>query len=265
MSENNFFEITSLNNETVKNVVKLQQKKYRKECGLIFLEGEKSLTGALEANVKLKSIFYLDEKNISAFKNLDSVDFYKVNEKVMDKIATVKSASNIAAVALEPKYSLDEILKYDKLVLLDNIKDAGNLGTIIRSACAFGVDGILLYGQCVDEFSSKVIRSSAGNIFKIPIVHLGGDISVMQKIKKTHKIISTVAPFGEFGKKAHDCQKIDYPKKHALALGSEACGLCKEILSISDDFVTLKIENNVESLNLAIFAGIIFYIINSKK
>ncbi len=263
MSENNFIEITSLSNDTVKDVVKLQQKKYRKESGLIFLEGEKSICEAILNDIKLKSIFFT--KDLSKFHNLKGVIYYKVSEKVMEKISTTKSATNIAAVAYAPNYNLDEILNKNKIVLLDNIKDAGNLGTIIRSACAFKVDAILLFGGCVDEFSSKVIRSSAGNIFKIPIIHLGEDISVMQKLKKTHKIISTVAPFGEFAKKAQDCRIIDYPKKYILALGSEAHGLCKEILKLSDLFVTLKTENNVESLNLAVFAGIIFYIINSKK
>ncbi len=265
MSENNFFEITSVNNETVKNTVKLQQKKYRKESGLILLEGEKSILGALESGINLKCIFYLDEKYVSRFKNLEDVDFYKVNEKIIEKISTVKSASSLVAVAFFPKYNLAEILKKDKIILLDNIKDAGNLGTIIRSACAFGMDGILLFGECVDEFSSKVIRSSAGNIFKIPIIHLGIDTLLMQKIKKTHKIISTVAPLGDYAKTAQDCSEINYPKKYVIALGSEASGLCEEILKISDLFVTLKTENNVESLNLAVFAGIIFYIINSKK
>ncbi len=263
MSENNFFEITSLSNDTVKDVVKLQQKKYRKESGLIFLEGEKSLKEAIFGGIKLKSIFFI--KDFSEFKNIKNVAYYKVSTKVMEKISTTKSATNIAAVAYAPIYNLDDVFNKDKLILLDNIKDAGNLGTIIRCACAFKLGAILLFGQCVDEFSSKVIRSSAGNIFKIPIIHIGNDISVMQKLKKTHKIISTVAPFGEFGKKAQDCQIIKYPKKYVLTLGSEANGLCNEILKLSDLFVTLKTENNVESLNLAVFAGIIFYIINSKK
>ena len=86
----------------------------------------------------------------------------------------------------------------------------------------------------------------------------------MQKIKDSHKIISTVAPYGQWGKNAQECDKITYPERHVIMLGSEASGLCNELLTISDTYVTLKTEKNVESLNLAVFAGIILYIINSK-
>ena len=183
----------------------------------------------------------------------------------MEKISSTKSPVNILSAAKEPNYKIEDILKKEKLLLLDNIKDAGNLGTIIRSACAFGVDGILLFGDCVDEFSSKVIRSSAGNIFKIPIVKLNSDMCLMQEIKKSHKIISTVAPYGKWGKSAKDCTNATYKKPYVVMLGSEASGLCNELLSMADEHVTLMTNNDVESLNLAVFAGILLYIINSKN
>ena len=265
MSEKNYTEITSLNNELVKDIVKLQQKKYRKESGLLILEGEKSVLGALEDNILLK---YVLSPDISIFDKIpcgNNVKLCKVNDKVMEKISSTKSPTNLLSVAFAPKYTLNDIINKKRLVLLDGIKDSGNLGTIIRSACAFKMDGILLFGECADEFSSKVIRSSAGNIFKIPIIHIGMDKKTLCGLKKTHKIISTVAPFGQWGKDARGCNEISYLEPFVLALGSEASGLCDEILKISDSYVSLKMENNVESLNIAVFAGIIFYIINSEK
>lgn len=265
MLENNFIEITSLNNELVKDVAKLQQKKYRTQSGLLLLEGEKSVFGALEENIGIKYIFFCDENMLKEFPKNENVKFCKVNEKVMAKLSTTKSPTNILAVAFALEYDLNSVLKKDRLVLIDSIKDAGNLGTIIRSACALNMDAILLFGECCDEFSSKVIRSSAGNIFKIPVIQLGMDTCVLEKLKKSHKIISTVAPFGIWGKKAKLCDEITYPKSFILALGSEASGLCDKILNFSDIYVTLKTVNQVESLNISVFAGIIFYIINSKK
>ena len=265
MSEKNYTEITSLNNELVKDIVKLHQKKYRKESGLLILEGEKSILGALEDNITLKCVLSPDVLMFNKIACSDDVKFCKVNDKVMEKISSTKSPANILALAYAPKYTLEDTLKKKRLVLLDSIKDSGNLGTIIRSACAFKMEGILLFGECADEFSSKVIRSSAGNIFKIPLIHMDMDKRALSELKKTHKIISTVAPFGQWGKDALKCDEITYPESFVLALGTEASGLCDEILKISDIYTTLNMENNVESLNIAVFAGIIFYIINSKK
>ena len=265
MSENNFFEITSLQNEIVKDTAKLQQKKYRKDSGLMLLEGEKSVFEALNHSIELKYIISNDIKLLEHAQKNTKAKLYLANDKVMEKISSTKSPVNILSAVKEPNYKLEDILKKEKLLLLDNIKDAGNLGTIIRSACAFGVDGILLFGDCVDEFSSKVIRSSAGNIFKIPIVKLNSDMCLMQKIKKSHKIISTVAPYGKWGKSAKDCTNTTYEKPYVVMLGSEASGLCNELLSMADEHVTLMTNNNVESLNLAVFAGILLYIIKSKN
>lgn len=265
MSENKYTKITSLQNEIIKNAAKLHLKKYRVEEGLIILEGEKSVFGAVDAGIKLQKVFVTDEKTADRIrKNIDT-DIYLINEKVAEKISSTKSPSNIIAVANEPKYGIDEILKKDKIVLLDSIKDTGNLGTIIRSAAALGIEGILLFGECADEFSSKVIRSSAGNIFKMPIARIGLNTEAVQNLKKSHKIISTVAPQSQFGACAVDCTKINYREPFVVMLGCEASGLCNDLLKHADLHSTLNMDNKVESLNLAVFAGIIFYIINSKN
>ena len=168
----NFSEITSVNNEIVKNTAKLQIKKHRKEAKLVVLEGEKSVFGAFEDGLKFDSVFVIDKEKYNDFINKTNAKIYYVNEKVMTKICSTSSIPTILALVNEPKYDISQFKNFKKIVLLDGIKDAGNLGTIIRSAIAFGIEGILLHGECVDEFSSKVIRSSAGNIFKIPIIRL---------------------------------------------------------------------------------------------
>ena len=87
----------------------------------------------------------------------------------MAKISSTKSPAPVIGVFEKPKYDILNFYKYKKIVLLDGIKDSGNLGTVIRACCAFNIEGILLYGETADEFSPKTIRSAAGNIFKIPI------------------------------------------------------------------------------------------------
>ncbi len=154
-------------------------------------------------------------------------------------------------VVKKPEYPLKNFRNYKKIILLDSIKDSGNLGTIIRTAAAFNIDGIMLFGDCTDEFSPKTIRSAAGNIFKTPIVH--APFSELKEFKKTHKMITTVVN----SKNSAASFKAESPV--IIMFGSEAQGLCKELLTLSDISYTIPMKEGVESLNLAVSAGIILY------
>ncbi len=236
-------EITSTTNSLVKETVKLHQKKYRDK--LILIEGKKAVEEALKANLEIEYIFSL-EKN--EYKNVET---FFVNEAVMKKISTTESPSSCVAVAKKPKYQLLEFTKFKKIILLENIKDAGNLGTIIRAASAFSVDGIFLFGETVDEFSPKTIRSTAGNMFKIPI--LKPNMQELLEFKKTHKFIATIC----HGKNYFD--EFQTKENIIVMFGSEAEGISKTLLDIAEDTLTIKLSKNVESLNLALSAGIIMY------
>ncbi|MCD8024959.1 MAG: RNA methyltransferase [Candidatus Gastranaerophilales bacterium] len=234
-------EITSVQNPLIKEVAKLHQKKYRDE--FILLEGVKAVEEALLSNLEIKYIF-----SKTPFLNLDT---YIVNDAVLKKISTTESPGVVVAVAKKPVYNFSEFLKFKKIALLDGIKDAGNLGTIIRAACAFQIEGILLYGDTTDEFSPKTIRSSAGNMFKIPILKVNK--SELIELKKTHKFIAATVNSNNF---SNQSAISDNP---VIMLGSETMGLCKELLNLADETITIKMSNSVESLNLALSAGILFY------
>ena len=236
-------EITSTTNQIVKETVKLHQKKYREN--LILIEGKKAVDEAISANLKIEYI--LSTNNIE-YKDIET---YLVNEAVMKKVSTTESPSNIVAVGKKPNYKLDDFKKFKKIVLLDNIKDAGNLGTIIRAASAFSVDGILLFGDTVDEFSPKTIRSSAGNMFKTPILKVSE--KELLTFKKTHKFLGTVCHSKNY------LDKINKSENLILMFGSEAEGLCNKLLNLIDEEVTIKLSKNVESLNLALSVGIMLY------
>lgn len=243
-------EITGLQNNIVKEVFKLQQKKYRDE--LILLEGKKSLEGAIEAGLDIKYIFTASHKIYEQFK---SEKTYFVTEAIIKKLSTTDSPPEIVAVSKRPIYDINNFSKYKKIILLDGIKDSGNLGTIIRAAAAFGAEGIILYGMTVDAFSPKTIRAAAGNIFKLPIIK--ANIDELINLKKTHKFIATVVNSDKY---PDDFKKSE---NTVIMFGSEADGLCEELLNITDDKLTLKMSNNVESLNLAVSAGIILYILQN--
>lgn len=234
-------EITSTSNNLIKEVAKLQQKKYRNE--LILIEGKKAVDEAIDAKLEIKYIFTLKDD----YKNYDT---YLVTEAVMKKISTTESPANVVCVAEKPIYKTADFYNFSKIVLLDNIKDSGNLGTIIRASCAFGVEGIFLFGDTTDEFSPKTIRSSAGNMFKIPILKV--NLAEIKEFKKTHKFLATVCHSNKFDYK-------NTKENMIVMFGSEADGLCKDLLNLSDDTITIKMKNRVESLNLALSAGIILY------
>lgn len=238
-------ELTSLQNPIVKEVVALGDKKNRQKSGLIILEGEKSVAGAIEAGLSLEAVFFENEKYEVEAKNK-----YRVNLKILEKISSTKSPAPLVALIREPIYNLEEFKTFKKIALFENIKDAGNLGTIIRSATAFGVDGIILYGDCVDIFSTKTIRASVGTIFKIPIITINKGI---EAFKATHKLVSTVVN----GNDAFFNNPLKTPV--IVLFGSEADGLSNELLNLSDEKITIKMAKNVESLNLGVSAGIIFY------
>ena len=239
-------EIVSLSNNLVKETVKLQHKKYRND--LILIEGKKSVEEAILANLKIEYIFVSNEE---FYKKYEKYDVYLVNEAILKKVSTTESAPEIVCVAKKPNYKILDFKKFNKIVLLDSIKDAGNLGTIIRCASALGVDGILLFGQTTDEFSPKTIRSSAGNMFKLPILKIS--IEDLTEFKKTHKLVSTIVD------SKNDIRNYKIQDKTIVMFGSEADGLCKELLNITDDSITIKMTNEVESLNLAMSVGIILW------
>lgn len=248
--------ITSTTNDLVKFCTKLTEAKLRKKEKLIFLDGEKTLTGLVEDGFEFEYIF-LKEDNILLnqikSKNL-AKNIVLADDKVLKKISTTKSPCSIAGIIKEPEINQNSFLNLNKIALIDGIKDPGNLGTIIRSACAFSIDGIILFNECVDLYNTKVIRACAQNMFKIPIIQTS-DLNFIKKLKENHKLVSTVVD-GE-----NDLFKYNFCDKFILAFGSEARGLSSEIIKLSDDKITMPMDNNVESINLAVCASITFAII----
>lgn len=240
-------EIKSLNNDIVKFCVKLHDAKFRKSNKLIFLDGFKTIEGVIDSNIEFEYFFAKED-----FKLINKVKTKKliiVNDAILKKISTTSSMSECAGIIKEPEIKKDDFKKLDKILLIEGIKDAGNLGTIIRSACAFSIDGIILFNNCVDLYNTKTIRASVQNIFKIPIIALK-DIDFIKELKKERKLISTVV----------DSKKefIDYKfkDKYILAFGSEAEGLDKEIVNLSDEKLTISMDNDVESLNLGVCVSV---------
>jgi TrmH family RNA methyltransferase len=240
--------LENISKNKLKEIQKLHQKKYRDENNVFLAEGEKILEEIISQNIEIVEVFALksfDKKGIS---------ITVVDENTMKKISTTSSACEVLTIAKKKHTDLSLIQNKNKIILLDEISDPGNLGTIIRSATAFNFDAIILYGNCVDLYSPKVLRSTAGNFFKIPII----EISTINQIKsnfKNHTIIATALSENN-NISLENCSKID---NYIVMFGSEAKGLNKELISLADKNIRLEMKNNVDSLNLSVCASIIMY------
>ncbi len=244
-------QITSVNNDLVKETAKLQQKKYRTQSGKFLLEGFKSIKEAFDYGIKIEKVF-VDKKHVANYTFFDG-DIIETTEAVLKKLSSTESAPEAVAVGFQKIYDKSVFKNAQKVVLLENIKDLGNLGTIIRSSVAFNVDVIVLYGgQSVDIYNPKSVRASVGNLWKIPIVEIK-EFNDLKEIFGTFNRVATLPRTKNLLKN----YKINLPA--LIMFGSEADGLSQELTEYSTDTVKIEMSKAVESLNLASSVSIILY------
>lgn len=233
-------EITSKNNQKVKDAAALKQKKYRQEKGLFLMEGSKNLEMALRFG-NVKEIY--TSIGLPKIKKQD-IEVYKVTDEIIRKLANSENPEGVVFVCefVKPRKQKDE---YSKIIYLDHISDPGNLGTIIRTAVAFNYDAVILSEGSVDLYNEKVLAATKGAIFAIDI--LNDDIRNYDH----HIIVSTL------NKKSvplNDCQKLS---DFILVLGNESHGVSDEITALADLCVKIEMSDNIDSLNVAVAAGIL--------
>ncbi len=243
--------IESLSNQEIKETAKLAQKKHRNAQGLFLLEGYKPIFEAFSEGVGIKTV-YTTEENLSKFDFINE-KITLVTEPVLEKISTTESMPEAVAVGRQRAFKIEELKEKRRIALLENIKDAGNLGTILRSAAAFGFDGVVLAGDTIDIYNPKVVRSAVGGLFKLPVVKVK---SVNDAKFDGFKYIASVVN----RENVKNPEKIDYSAPFVLMLGSEADGLTQEAVKMADILTTIPISEKTESLNLSCAASILFYI-----
>ncbi len=232
--------LTSINNEKVKTWEKLKQKKYRDLYKMFLIEDEHLINEALK-NHTLKEIITINEQNTFP------VPTYYVNDKIMKKLSEQKSGAKIIGVSS----LLEEKEIKGNIIVLDNIQDPGNLGTIIRSAVAFNFDSIILSDDCVDLYNPKVVRASEGMLFNINIIRCNL-VKFLKNLEQDYTIMGTDVCRGE------DIKQIEY-KKCAIVIGNEGKGIRPEVKDLCHRFVYIKMNDNCESLNAGVSASILMY------
>lgn len=252
--QNNIINITSTSNETIKYFISLNDKKTRMNAKRFIVEGYHLVDEASKTNL-LEAIISTDEKEL---KKINNVKRYLVNDAIINKIATTKNPQNILGIVKMLDHNITNLLPIikgnkTKLIMLDDVNDPGNLGTIIRTAAGLGYDGIIMSPNTVDLYNEKVIRSTQGVMFKIPIIK--ANLQEVIKLLKKEKVFC----IGTALTNAKDVKHITKKDKFAICLGNEAKGISKEVLDNMDENVKIAMNNDVESLNVSIAAGIIMY------
>ena len=252
--QNNIINITSTSNETIKYFISLNDKKTRMNAKRFIVEGYHLVNEASKTNL-LEAIISTDEKEL---KKINNVKRYLVNDAIVNKIATTKNPQNILGIVKMLDHNITNLLPIikgnkTKLIMLDDVNDPGNLGTIIRTAAGLGYDGIIMSPNTVDLYNEKVIRSTQGVMFKIPIIK--ANLQEVIKLLKKEKVFC----IGTALTNAKDVKHITKKDKFAICLGNEAKGISKEVLDNMDENVRIAMKNDVESLNVSIAAGIIMY------
>ena len=245
-------EITSLDNKLVKHISSLHQKKYRDRYKEFIIVGENSITEALKSDFEIVHVLYCpDMYNLQAL-NLNTVQPISVTKEIMTKISDTITPQGIMAVCKIPENSFSN--KFSKVLFLDRIQDPGNAGTIIRTADAMAFDAIILAEGSVDPYSLKVVRSTVGSIFHIPIIYNVNALDTLAKLRERKYTIYASALT-----KSKSIEEITPFSPFVLIIGNEGQGVCEEIKNVSDYLIRIDMPGNAESLNASIAAGILMY------
>ena len=235
--------ITSLENGKVKDVVKLQSKKYRDLTNTFVVETEHLVEEAEKAGI-IKDLFLVEDEFV------DNNDTYFVTNEVMKKMSSMESPSNVLAVC--EKNNSKEIIG-DKILLIDGVQDPGNLGTIVRSSVAFGVTTIVLSPDTVDLYNPKVIRATEGMFCHINIITMDLEEAINIIKSKGIKVYGTNVVDGV------SVTSITDKNKYALIVGNEGNGVKQNIQDLSDANLYIPMKENVESLNVGVACSILLY------
>ncbi len=256
-----FQKITSRNNDYIKNTIKLSDKKNREKEGKFCFEGRKLFEEALKEKIPLQTVF-VTENNLSLFHEKKyPFQIISVSPEVYEKISYEKSPEGIFCISktLDKLHILYIIYKGrvldSPIILLDGIRDPGNLGTILRTASAFGYENVIMSDDCADIYNPKTIRASMGAVFR-------------QKTARVKELPATVYALKENGFKIYSAsldknsvsiKNIKIDSSVAFIIGNEGNGISKDVTEASNGTVIIPMEQNTESLNAASAATILLW------
>lgn len=249
--------ITSTSNPQVKELVHLQKKsKVRNERNVFVVEGIKMFLEAPTARVEK---IYIAESLYNKKKHelvLDGLKTEVVSDKVFSYMADTKTPQGILCIVRQSETTVEHMLEQENpfLMILDNLQDPGNLGTIIRTAEGAGTTGIIMSKNTVDIYNPKTIRSTMGSVYRMPFAYEEDMTGLLDKLRQ--KGIRTYAAHLE-GKTYYD--EENYRAGCAFLVGNEGSGLRREVADKADVWVKIPMHGQVESLNAAVASSILMF------
>ena len=245
--------ITSKTNRLVKDTKKLMtSSRERKERSLFVLEGARLCFDVLNSVYEVKTVFITDAAYDKYKENADALiekadEAYLISEDVAEKLGDTQTSQGVFAVC---KMRESNNAPGEKVLALDNVQDPANIGAIIRTAEALGIDSLIVY-NCCDLYNPKALRASMGGILRTDITECDNLEELLLSLKGTYRIYSTVPDAS-----AKDITEIDFSKKTVCVIGNEANGVEENIKSVSDGLITIPMKGNAESLNAGVAAAI---------
>lgn len=252
--------ITSISNTQIKQVCAYVQKaKERRKDRVFVVEGAKMFEEAPLDWIKkvyVTEAFLEKYQGKEAGKKLEQVPYETVKEDVFAKMSDTKTPQGILCVIRWPEYTLEDIIRDTNgvFVLLEDIQDPGNLGTIVRTGEGAGIAGVIMTRETVDIFNPKTIRATMGSIYRVPFIYVE---TLSEAIKLLQKKGIKVYAAHLKGEGYYD--GFDYTKGSAFLIGNEGNGLKEETADLADTYVKIPMAGNVESLNAAIATTLFMY------
>ena len=251
--------ITSKDNEIIKHIRKLKEKKYRDEYNEYVVEGVKIVEEAIKENAKIKQVIVCNDTTKTyeipthIMLEIAKFDCIYVSDKIFNYITQVTNPQGIMAIIEKQDENMQIDYNQDIIVMLDDVQDPGNLGTILRTVDSIGLNQIIVSKGTADSFNSKVVRSTMGAIFRLKIIEEEDLIKTIKELRKHHfKLLVTSL------QTENSIYDIDFSKK-IIVIGNEANGVSKEIQDLADEKAKIPMLRTTERINASVAAGIVMY------
>ena len=258
--------INSLTNPLIKTLRSLHERKRRRQSGLFLAEGTRIVTEALELGWVPEHLVFLegrdDDRMISRLVRMAAdhgSDIVMVSEPVLAKISRKDNPQMVVATFKEQYLEKDLVFDPERAgadhvwVVLDRVRDPGNLGTILRTADAVAAQGVVLVGDCCDPFSVETVRASMGAVFNTPLVMMGEDEFIIRAKTYHGQILGTALPA------SIDYRAPDWSGPMMLLMGNEQAGLTPELMDVATTLIRMPMLGRSDSLNLAVATGVALY------
>lgn len=251
--------ISSKDNELIKHIKKLKDKKHRDESNEYIIEGVKLIEEAVKENARIKKIIVCEDTTRTyeipthIMYEIAKYECVYVTDKIFASITQVTNPQGIMAII--EKGDTDAQIDYtqDIIVALDDVQDPGNLGTILRTVDSIGLNQIIVSKGTADAFNSKVVRSTMGAIFRVKIIEVENLPQAIKEMRRHHfKLMVTSLQTD------NSIYDIQFNKK-IIVIGNESNGVSKEIQEMADEKAKIPMLGKTESLNASVAAGVVMY------